>query len=156
MKRIVCLLLVFVFACSAFAGCGDNQNVGNNGNGSVDLTVENIHDYLNIYIDLGEKDVWTFDDDWRRTGEVTIKTSCKRNVAFENLSITITLKSSDKGWGEVNYERAYNKFSQKLAISYDGIYEKTFKVVSEDVLYVEEYPEFEVVVTAVSGTAVSK
>ena len=109
MKKVIALLFIVVIGIG-ITGCdvasGNNQNaedVPNNVSGNtsekIELTPENIYDYLTISLNVSdvEKEYLGVENSVAE-GKITIKTSPRKRGDFNDVIITGTLKTSSAGW----------------------------------------------------------
>ena len=154
MKKIIIALLIFTISLTSVS-CSTQQNVGTNvstttttAQQKIDLTTENIRDYLSFSCHISNVETDTF---WLVTsgnGTATLKTSPLRAGTFENVVLTVTLEPSES-------TRGWDSFEREITLPFDGKFDDTFSIESStnDGL-LSSSPEFIVVVNSVSGQLV--
>ena len=117
----------------------------------VELTVDNINDYLLFTISKGDLEEKYMADCHSVSGYPTVKTSAMKNVEFDNVTVTFEIRSDSSGWKE--HAREYS-----IALPFNGIYEDSFWVweISEPREFISTKPTFYAVVTEVTGKVIEK
>lgn len=154
MKKIIIALLIFTITVTS-VGCGAQQNTGADVNTTtttaqqkIDLTTENISDYLSFTCHVSDVETDTFYFVTSGSGTATLKTSPLRAGTFENVVLKVTLEPNES-------TRGWDSFEREITLPFDGKFDDTFSIESstKDFLLSSD-PEFIVVVNSVSGQLV--
>lgn len=169
MKKVLAFLMVVLII--TLCGCTNNSAVTNNGGEnmvdsvpeSVNLTVDNIENYIVFSTNISEPDVHEpklVSNCMSIKMKFTVKTASLQNVQFENLKISFKVVPEPTtvgyGWDEIYLPNTNTEFSGALNIPYDGVWEESFKIQSQFIDYVTDNPNLKIVVTSVSGKAIIK
>ena len=165
MKKIV-LLTLALFLCLGIYSCekADEQinkspeetkknevveNIKSEEPKEVELTVDNIHEYLIISTEFS--DLIEYDSEYKQDdGKLKVKTSPKKRGDFNDVTLEVSFTSSSTGWaseGKVRLDR-----DKTLTIPFDGKFEETFRVSSDFARVKSSNPKFEITINNVSGT----
>lgn len=166
----ICMLLTTICSCTQpnnYEGTNDNyynedhnEESNNEEPKIVNLTVDNIDEYIVFSTTLSDTSIQEFNIDnvERCSGKLTVKTASKQNVEYSNLKICFKVvadsSSAKYGWETVYSNKSpLREFNGVLNITYNGIWEESFNIISGWAIVASEEPEFSIVVTEVSGTA---
>lgn len=164
MKRYLCLLLVMLMVCLTLVGCGNNSSINRVNQQTtstqeiaqtIELTTTNIEDYLNFRTVFESPKKYEGTDFDVCFGDITIETSRLQNVEFQDLRVTVGLKSttSGHGWDVIKLDPTLEEFNETLRISFDGQHKETYHIKSEAASFVSTSPQIKVEIKSVSGTA---
>lgn len=175
MKRTACVVCIILMLVILSYGCTTDGTVNNNyqtipTSGQqiinpttkkpevVNLSVNNIEEYVAFSIDISDTEKWGIADTWRCTGKLTVKTVSKQKVEFKNLTVTFKLVPQASyqgyGWDKVCCDGSNEEFSATLDIPYSGTWEESFRIQSEAQRYVGTDPKLKLVVIGVSGQVI--
>ena len=161
MKRLLSLFLFVVIIITAY-GCGESSVTNNPSNQQqpIQLTKNNIDDYLMFSVSSELTKVTEFSDKEYHRRNVTVSAVQMRNVEFVDLNVEIMLRSpqAEYGWATIyQYSEAHGQdieFKDTLRIPFNGTMTKQYSLGSGFQKFVSSNPTFEVVVVSVSGQAV--
>lgn len=170
MKKLLCLGMIVFMLVLSMCGCVSDSGINNdNANNQinnepkiVNLTAENIDQYLIFSTDLGETEKFDnpYAEKYLYTVKMTIKTSPKQNVEFENLTVYFDIVPDDStkgyGWDQIFVPKTENKFEGILNVPFNGDWEEVFEIKSEYKEYVSSNPSLKIKIVNVSGTAKHK
>ena len=178
MKRTTGLVLAFLMFCALFCGCTTSSTQDQNYQGVptggqqatvpttqgpeiINLTVNNINEYLAFRTELSDTRVVEFIDTEVCYATLTVKVTCMQNVEFKNLKVSFKMvpeaSSVGYGWDRIRLQGTNDtELNPTMNIPYNGTWEESFKILSEGRSYVSQRPMLKLVVTAVSGQAIKK
>ncbi len=161
------VLLVTFAACSGEVSGDDNNLSSSNGNTQnstneldfeqtqskaeerVELTTSNINDYLTFSVRVSDVEIEeTFMDNEMGECYITMKSSSKKAVEYDNVILTVRFATTSSGWP--------NSAEHTIEIPYDGKAEYSTDTSSFIDSYVSTSPSFKVEVVSVQGYAVTK
>lgn len=165
---LVCVMLsMFICGCSATTPVNNTQNNAQNNLSTqapetqrkvVDLTLDNIDEYLKFRTTVSDPNLYGINDTWRCNANLTVISTSMQNVEFKNLQISFVLKSESPGW-EKFYMSSGDylvEFKGTMSIPYNGTWEEVYDITSSVARYISEDPKIEFVITDVSGQVVTK
>lgn len=123
---------------------GGNKICTKCGYEKVMLTIDNINDYFTVNIkvyDVVIKDNFILGNDIGNA-KIDIIVSSKKNIKYDNVVLTVVLKSRYEEW--LGAER-------EVEVSYDGTALKTTSTSSRTVRFVPDNPSFDVMIVNVTG-----
>ena len=139
---LIAILLVFT-SVIALSSCNKNEN--KTATKSIDLTVDNIYDYIIINVIEDEIQFEYVGSYKHYFKNINVTTKSKINAQYENLKITFNLEPSVSSW--------VPQSGKSIEVAYTGESETQFYV-SADLTktgYVSPTPKYKVIVTQVEG-----
>ena len=137
---LIAILLVFT-SVIALSSCNKNETTTK----SIDLTVDNINDYIIINVIEDEIQFEYVGSYKHYFKNINVTTNSKIHAQYENLKITFDLEPSVSNW--------VPQSDKSIEVAYTGESETQFYVSAEltKTGYVSPTPEYKVIVTQVEG-----
>lgn len=167
MKKLLCFGMIVFMLVISMCGCvsdsGTNNNNANNQINDepkiVDLTVDNIEEYITFSTNISDPDVFepVYADNMSCEVKLTVKTASKQNVEYNNLQVGFKVVAESTtvgyGWDKIYFADTETEFNGTLNLPYNGVWEDVFELESEFKRYVTDDPELKIIITSVSGEA---